>query len=417
MKNVKASIITVGDELLIGQVIDTNSATMAQMLNKAGISVVRRTAIGDNGPEIIGSLNEEISRADIVLLTGGLGPTSDDITKKTLCKYFKSKLITDKKALENVHYLYHKIYKKEISKVNLAQAQVPACCEVIQNKRGSAPCMIFRKNKTFVISMPGVPYEMEGIMEDVIHYLQKQFDLPKILHKTIITHGIGESSLAELIRDFEKQLPKKIRLAYLPGLGILRLRLSASAKNAADEKDFNNQFLSLKKKVKPFTINDTDDPLQAVLGKLLLKRSATVATAESCTGGRIASLITSINGSSAYFHGAIVSYANNVKEKQLGVKKTSLKDYGAVSEQVVIEMKDGILQKMNTGYAIAVSGIMGPGGGSEEKPVGTVWICVGNREKHFTKKMQFRFDRLKNIESTAAEALSMLIEFLRNQDK
>lgn len=414
MKNIKASIITIGDELLIGQVIDTNSAVIAQMLNKIGISVVRRIAIGDNNNDITQTLDSEINHADIVLLTGGLGPTSDDITKKTLCKYFKSKLVVNKEALENVHYLFDNVYKKPISAVNLAQAEVPANCEVIQNKRGSAPCMIFKKNKTYVISMAGVPYEMEGIMQDVIAFLQQHFNLPKILHKTIVTHGIGESSLAEMISTFEKKLPKGIRLAYLPGVGNLRLRLSTTAKNKEGEKGFNHQFSTLKKQVKQFMVNDSDEPIQSLLGKLLLKQNASVATAESCTGGRIASLITSVNGASAYFPGAIVSYDNIVKEKQLGVKKTTLKKFGAVSEQVVIQMLKGILKKMNSKFGIAVSGIMGPTGGSDEKPIGTVWICVGNKEKYQTKKMIYRFDRLRNIESTATEAMSFLIEFMRN---
>ena len=413
MKNIKASITTIGDELLIGQVIDTNSAVMAQMLNKIGISVVRRIAIGDNNKDITQSLDSEINHTDIVLITGGLGPTSDDITKKTLCKYFKSKLVVNKEALENVHYLFDKIYKKPISAVNLAQADVPSNCKVIQNKRGSAPCMIFEKNKTFVISMAGVPYEMEGIMQDVITFLQQQFNLPKILHKTIITHGIGESSLAEMIRTFEKKLPKEISLAYLPGVGNLRLRLSTTAKNKEEEKGFNQQFSTLKKQVKQFMVNDSDEPIQSLLGKLLLKKNASVATAESCTGGKIASLITSVSSASAYFPGALVSYDNIVKEKQLGVTKTTLKKYGAVSEQVVIQMLQGILKKMNSKYGIAVSGIMGPNGGSDEKPVGTVWICVGNKETYKTKKITYRFDRLRNIESTATEAMSFLIEFIR----
>lgn len=413
MKNISASIITIGDELLIGQVIDTNSAWMAQQLNRAGITVTKRIAVGDDADQIWNALDIENKNAEVVLITGGLGPTSDDITKELLCKYFSGKMIVDKDALENVKFLFEKIYHKPISEAIFKQAEVPDVCEVLQNKRGSAPGMIFQKDGTIFISMPGVPYEMQGIMEEVIVYLQKRFELPAIIHKTIVTAGIGESSLAEIIKDFEKQLPQVIRLAYLPAYGMVRLRLTTSGfDKIKTEKLINDQFNELKRLVKDYIVTDEDEPMQQVLGKLLLKHNKTISTAESCTGGAIASLITSVPGSSAYFEGSIVSYSYEIKEKLLDVKKETLEKYGAVSEETVKEMLSGLLNKMKTEYGIAVSGIMGPDGGTPEKPVGTVWIAVGNGEKQVVQKIKQRFERQKNIEVTAMMALNMMRKFV-----
>jgi len=415
MKTLKASIITIGDELLIGQVIDTNSATIAQMLNNSGISVLRRIAIGDNKKEINHALNEAIAISDVVIMTGGLGPTSDDITKTTLCKYFKGKMVVYEDALNNVRDLYQRVYKKPLTKVNMAQANVPSVCEVIQNKRGSAPGMIFKKGKTIIFSMAGVPFEMEGIMEDVISYLKKRFQLPAIIHKTIVTKGIGESNLAALLINFEKNLPKEISLAYLPGLGVLRLRLSAIAGNKEDEKQIQKQFLELKKVAAKFLVIDNDTPLQIAISKILTKENLSISTAESCTAGKIASQIASVPGASFYFPGAIVSYDNRIKQKELGVKESTLKKHGAVSEETVIEMLKGVIKKMNTTFGIAVSGIMGPGGGSEQKSVGTVWIAVGTSENYVAEKYRFRFDRARNIEATTTTALAILYQFLQKQ--
>jgi nicotinamide-nucleotide amidase len=413
MKNIYASIITIGDELLIGQVIDTNSAWMAQQLNKIGIAVKKRIAIGDDAQEMQQALDVESQEADLVLLTGGLGPTSDDITKDFLCKYFNGKMVVNEAALENVKYLFEKIYKKPVSQVNLLQAEVPDVCEVVQNKRGSAPGMIFKRNNTIFVSMPGVPYEMQGIMNELIPYLQKQFELPSIFHRTILTAGIGESALAEIIADFEKQLPEEIRLAYLPNYGMVRLRLTTLGfDKEATQKIIDEQFDQLKSLVKKYMVTDKDETMQEVLGKLLLKNNKTISTAESCTGGMIASLLTSITGSSGYYNGSIVSYSCEIKETLLHVKKDTLNNYGAVSEQTVIEMLDGLLNKLNTDYGIAVSGIMGPGGGTPEKPVGTVWIAVGNKEKYVTQKIQQRFERAKNIEVTSVMALNIMRKFI-----
>jgi nicotinamide-nucleotide amidase len=413
MKNITASIITIGDELLIGQVIDTNSAWMAQQLNKIGIAVIGRIAVGDDREEIIRALDQQADHADIVLLTGGLGPTSDDITKQLLCDYFGGKMVINEGALENVKYLFEKIYHKPVSAVNLAQAEVPDVCEVIQNKRGSAPGMIFEKNNTLFISMPGVPYEMQGIMNEVIPYLEKRYQLPVIIHRTILTAGIGESDLAERISAFEQQLPQEIRLAYLPNYGMVRLRLSISGfEKTSVVRLIDEQFNQLKQLVEPYMVTDEDEPMEVVLGKLLLQKNKTIATAESCTGGNIARLITSVAGSSEYFEGSIVSYSFAVKESLLGVKPATLADYGAVSEETVIEMLHGVVNNLNTDYGIAVSGIMGPGGGSPEKPVGTVWVAVGTKHKFRTHKLQQRFERNKNIEVTSVMALNLMRKFI-----
>lgn len=413
MKNVCASIITIGDELLIGQVIDTNSSWMAQRLNRIGIAVKKRISIGDDREAIWNALDSENKVADVVLITGGLGPTSDDITKELLCEYFNGKMIVNDGALQNVRYLFEKIYHKPVSEVNLKQAEVPDVCEVIQNKRGSAPGMIFHKSGTIFISMPGVPYEMKGIMEEVIPYLENKFQLPEIIHKTILTAGIGESAIAEMIKDFEKDLPKEIRLAYLPNYGMVRLRLTTSGfDKIATENVISDQFIQLKKLVKDYMVTDEDEMMQQVLGNILLRNKKTISTAESCTGGAIASLITSVPGSSAYFEGSIISYSYDIKESLLNVKKETLDKYGAVSEETVREMLSGLLNKMNTDFGIAVSGIMGPDGGTPDKPVGTVWVAVGNSQKQVVQKLKQRFERKKNIEVTSMMALNMMRKFI-----
>ncbi|MEO9012115.1 MAG: molybdopterin-binding protein, partial [Ginsengibacter sp.] len=289
MKNINASIITIGDELLIGQVIDTNSSWISQQLNRIGISVKKRVAVGDDVAEMQKALDAESGDAEVILITGGLGPTSDDITKPFLCKYFNGKMVVNEGALENVKRLFEKVYHKPVTEVNLKQAEVPDVCEVIQNKRGSAPGMLFHKGKSIFISMPGVPYEMQGIMDDLIPYLEKKFSLPEIIHKTILTAGIGESAIAEILTNFEKQLPKEIRLAYLPNYGMVRLRLTTSGfDKIKTEKVINDQFYQLRELVKDYMVTDIDENMQEVLGKILLQKKKTISTAESCTGGAIA---------------------------------------------------------------------------------------------------------------------------------
>ena len=411
---INTSIITIGDELLIGQVIDTNSAWMAQQLNKSGIRINRRVAVGDVAGEIWNALDEEMLHADIILITGGLGPTADDITKPLLCEYFGGKLIVDEAALENVKYLFEKIFKRAITERNLKQAEVPDVCTVIQNKRGSAPGMWFEKDGKIFVSMPGVPHEMKGMMEtDVIPALTKRFQLPHIAHRTLMTFGIGESMIADMIKDFEEALPGNIKLAYLPNYGMVRLRLTSAGENKMEiEKEVDEKFIQLQKLVAAYIVTNEDEKMEAVLGKLLLQKKKTMCTAESCTGGFIAHLITSIPGSSAFYDGSIVSYSYKAKEDLLQVNEKTLLEKGAVSEDVVIEMAKGALQNIGSDYAIAVSGIMGPDGGMPDKPVGTVWMATGNRDKIITQKLHFRFERQLNIQLTAVNALNLLRRFI-----
>jgi len=410
----QASIITIGDELLIGQVIDTNSAWMAQQLNKAGIRVCRRIAVGDVWEEIWKALDEESNHADIILITGGLGPTADDITKPLLCKYFDGKLVVDEKALDNVKYLFELVFKRPLTDRNIKQAEVPDTCTVIQNKRGTAPGMWFEKNGKVFMSMPGVPHEMKGMMsDDVIPALSAKFRFPHIAHRTLLTFGIGESMLADLVIDFEEALPAHIKLAYLPNYGMVRLRLSSTGFDAAAiEKEIDGLFITLQSLVKEYMVTNKDEPMEDVVAKLLKERKQTVSTAESCTGGYIASLITAKAGASDYYNGSVVSYSYNAKEDLLGVEKKILQTLGAVSEKVVIQMAKGALKNLRTDYTIAVSGIMGPGGGTDDKPVGTVWVAVGNDKNIATHKFHFRFDRQRNIELTAMNALNLLRKFI-----
>lgn len=408
------SIITIGDELLIGQVIDTNSAWMAQELNKEGFNVIRRVAIADEKQSILTALSEEEKHAAIILITGGLGPTSDDITKPTLCQYFNGRMKVNDEALENVKYLFEKVFKKPVTPINLKQAEVPDCCRVLQNKRGTAPGMLFEKNNAVFISLPGVPYEMQGLMlAEVIPFLKEKFTAAQIIHKTLLTVGIGESALAEKIKDFESALPESIKLAYLPSYGMVRLRLTTKAEfHEKIRQDMDFAFEELKKLTAEYLVTPNDLQMQEVVAEILTLQNKTLATAESCTGGYIAHLLTSIPGSSKFFNGSVVSYTNQAKEKLLQVQSSTIQQFGAVSENTVKEMLPGALKQLDSNYAIAVSGIMGPDGGTDEKPVGTVWVAVGNSQKIITQKFHFRFNRLQNIHLTALNALNLLRKFL-----
>ncbi len=416
-----ASIITIGDELLIGQVIDTNSAWMAQELNKAGIWVKRRVAVGDSWNEIWQALDEESKHADIILITGGLGPTADDITKPLLCEYFGGKLVVDEKVLAHVKYLFEKVFKRTAPFLdrNLKQAEVPDVCTVLHNARGTAPGMWFQKEGKVYVSMPGVPHEMKGIMTDlVLPRLQAHFKMSAIVSRTLLTFGIGESFLAERIKDFEEALPAHIKLAYLPNYGMVRLRLTGTAdKKETIEPEVQAQFELLVKQLPDVLVTDKDEPMEAVIARLLLAKNKTMATAESCTGGYIAHRITAHAGSSAYFKGSIVSYANEVKESLLAVPHACFETAGAVSEEVVKGMVKGVLQQIKADYAIAVSGIMGPGGATPEKPVGMVWVAAGSREKITAQLFNFRFDRARNIEITAMNALNLLRKFILDESE
>lgn len=415
---IKATIITIGDELLIGQVIDTNSAYIAQQLNIAGFAVNRRIAVGDNAGDIKKALDEEKLYSQIILITGGLGPTADDITKPLLCQYFGGKMVVNDEAFANVQNIVANILKRPFTDRNKKQAQVPDVCTVIQNKRGTAPGMIFFENvegtKTIFVSMPGVPYEMMGMMQqDVIPLLKSTFSTAAIAHRTLVLAGVGESTIADMLINFESQLPDNIKLAYLPSYGMLRLRLTATHANAVTNTQMiEEQFEQLQNLVSAYLVSLTDEPIETTVANLLIKNTATLSTAESCTGGYIAHLFTSIAGSSAFFEGSIISYANDVKQNLLGVQHQTLLNNGAVSKAVVLQMAAGALQNLQSTYTIAVSGIMGPSGGTKDKPVGTVWICVGNTQKLVAEQFYFRFDRALNIKLTAAAAINMLRKFI-----
>jgi nicotinamide-nucleotide amidase len=420
MQTVNASIITIGDELLIGQTIDTNSAWIAHALNHIGIWEKRKVTVGDVWDDIWNALDEESSRSDIILITGGLGPTADDITKPLLCKYFGSKLIVNEQVAAHVKYLFEKVYRRPgpILERNIKQAEVPDNCIVLMNERGTAPGMWFEKNGKIFIALPGVPYEMEGLMEkEVLPRLKNYFDVPVILHQTLVVAGIGESFIAEKIKDWEEQLPTHMKLAYLPHYGLVRLRLTdiGSDKNSL-EKEMENKFTELKELTKEWLAAEDDLTLQQVIGRLLKERKQTVGTAESCTGGYIAHLLSRDPGSSVFFKGSVVAYDNKVKEDVLGVPHFVLETVGAVSEETVIQMVKGVLDQLKTDFVIATSGIMGPDGGTEQKPVGMVWIAVGNHEKIVAKEFHFRFERSRNIEQTTTTALNMLRKFILNSD-
>ncbi|MGX5817287.1 CinA family nicotinamide mononucleotide deamidase-related protein [Chitinophaga lutea] len=413
MQKIFASIVTIGDELLIGQTIDTNSAWMAQRLNDAGIWVQRRVAVGDEKQAIIRALEEEGAASQIVLITGGLGPTADDITKPVLCEYFGGQLVQNEQALENVNRLVSRNGLPVLQR-NLDQALVPDTATVLQNARGTAPGMWFEKNDVIYVSMPGVPFEMKGLMTDeVIPRLQQRFSTPELLHHTLITTGMGESFVAERIQAFEAALPAHIKLAYLPSYGLLKLRLTSITPDklhAAEEMDA--AFDKLRSLLADITVTDRDIPMGVMLGNLLKDKGLSVSTAESCTGGRIASQITAVSGSSAYFKGSVVSYANEVKMNVLGVAADTLETFGAVSEQTVRQMAEGALRLLKTDCVMAVSGIMGPDGGSAEKPVGTVWIAVGGPGNIRTMRYHFRYDRERNTEMTCVAAMNELRKWL-----
>ncbi len=413
MKIIKASIITIGDELLNGQTIDTNSTWMAMELNKIGVSVCRRVAVGDNWNDIWNALEQESNTAELIFITGGLGPTSDDITKPILLKYFGGKLVVNKKALENIKAIFSKL-KRPLIERNLQQAEVPDTCTVLQNKFGTAPGMFFKKGRKYYFSLPGVPFEMKNIVtEQILPLLKKKIILPTILYRSILTAGRGESFVAELLMSFEKELPKNIKLAYLPFYSLLKLRLTAIGKNKKLlEQEFNICFEKLKKLVKEITISDQENRLEEIIGQRLIKKKKTIATVESCTGGYIAQLISSVPGASAYYKGSIVSYANETKKNLLHISSQTLEKNGAVSEAVVVKMLKSCIKKIKVDYAVATSGIMGPTSESNKLAVGTVWIAVGSTQKIITKKLELRFDRSGNIKVTSQISLALLAEFI-----
>jgi len=405
----KAEIISIGDELLIGQVVNTNASWMAAELNKSGIQVVHIAAVSDDNISISKALDQATNRADIILLTGGLGPTKDDITKKTLAEYFNTGFVFHEATYQHVKALFEARNFK-LTEVNKQQAEIPESCTPLHNRNGTAPGMWFEENGKIFVSMPGVPFEMKPLLsEQVIPKLQQKFKLPHIFHKTIMTTGIGESWLADKIADWADSLPENIKLAYLPQPGIVRLRLSASGHDKVVlEKEVNKYCQTLQAYLPKVVFGFDDISLEEVVGKLLLRKKQTMSTAESCTGGYIAHLITSISGSSHYLKGAIVSYANEVKQDQLGVDSGLLEQYGAVSKEVVEAMASGARKNLKADFAVATSGIAGPDGGSAEKPVGTIWIALAGPKGVQSKLFHFGEHRGRNIRRSALSALNML---------
>lgn len=408
-----AEIITIGDEILIGQVVDTNSAWLGEYLNNFGIQVNKITSIHDSEEDILKSLNNIEANSELVIYTGGLGPTKDDITKQTFCKYFGSKLVTNEEVLIKLEKFFSARGKK-VTKTNKLQAEVPHNCTVLQNESGTAPGMWFEKNNKIIVSLPGVPYEMKMLIEnEVLPKLNKQYSLPIIKHKTLHVIGIAESDLSDRLHEFEMNLPKQIKLAYLPSPGFVRLRISGYAKNQDElTRKIQNQVTKLKMELGSLIYSENNESLSEVIGKILNEKKSTLATAESCTGGNIAAMITSISGSSNYFKGSVVAYSNEIKENILNVDHNNIKKFGAVSEQVVKEMVNGVIEKVNADYAVATSGIAGPTGGKDEKPVGTIWIAVGNKNKIISKKFNFGYSRERNITRASLYALNMLRLFL-----
>lgn len=415
-----ASVITIGDELLIGQTIDTNSAFIAQEFNKFGLWLKRRVAVGDDFEDIWNALDEEAKNSQIIIITGGLGPTADDITKPLLCKYFGGELVLNEQVLKHIEYLFKNVFKHQtpLLKRNIMQAEVPDVCTVLFNEKGTAPGMWFEKEmddgKRIFVSLPGVPHEMKWLLQhEVIPRLKKQFEFPVVLHQTAITFGRGESAVAEMLQAFENNLPGHIKLAYLPNFGMVKLRLTAKGHDEDSLKqELDKYFFELCEVVKDILVITDDLTMEAIIGALLKESGKAMGTAESCTGGNIAHLITQVPGSSEYFKGSIVAYANETKENVLGVRNETLKTVGAVSEETVVEMVRGAIEKLHVDYAVATSGIMGPDGGTAEKPVGTVWLAAGNSEKVETKLLQLRFDRERNIEVASVQALNFLRNFI-----
>ncbi len=405
----KAEIINIGDELLIGQVINTNASWMASELNALGVEVVHIAIIADDAGAIKKALDDASKRADIVLMTGGLGPTKDDITKKTLAEYFNSKLVFHEPTFEQVKEIF-KARNFEVTDVNKQQALIPDKCTPLFNKNGTAPGMWFEEGDKVFVSMPGVPFEMKPMMlEQVLPKLREKYHFGVILHKTVMTTGLPESFLAEKIKSWEENLPENIKLAYLPQPGIVRLRLTAKGDNENElQQQINSEVEKLKAIIGDIIFGYDDITLEAVVGQLLKEKQKTLSTAESCTGGYIAHLITSIAGSSEYFEGSVVSYSNNVKMNVLHVPETALTEHGAVSREVVEAMAQGAKELIKTDYAVATSGIAGPTGGTDEKPVGTTWIAVATPDKTVSKLFHFGEHRGRNIRRAALAALEML---------
>tara|TARA_R100001377_G_scaffold36331_1_gene20212 strand:- start:735 stop:1982 length:1248 start_codon:yes stop_codon:yes gene_type:complete len=407
----QAEIITIGDEILIGQIVDTNSAFISQTLNKIGVSVYQITSVQDDKTHILKSLKEAEENADIIIITGGLGPTKDDITKKTICEYFKDTLVPSEAVLDNIKHIWETYIKKPLAQVNIDQALVPSKAKVLMNKYGSAPGMWMEKNGKVFISLPGVPYEMKALMDDaVIPKLRETYQFPYIKHTTILTYGLGESSLAERIEAWEDNLPSFIKLAYLPGLGRVRLRLSAkSADKNLVEAEMEAQIKTLLPQIEDIFVGfETDESIEAIIGKQLTALNKTVCTAESCTGGKIAQLFTKHAGASKYFKGSLVSYATEAKIDILHVSEVLINKYSVVSAPVAEAMAKQARELFKTDYAIATTGNAGPDKGDSDAEVGTVFIAIATKDAVYSEKFELGNHRTKVIMKAVNKAFEML---------
>jgi nicotinamide-nucleotide amidase len=405
----KAEIITIGDEILIGQIIDTNSAWIAEQFNLSGVEIYQITSVHDDTEHIKEAMKKAEKKVDLVILTGGLGPTKDDITKNVLCDYFDTKLVFHEPTFEHIKQRF-KNRNIDLNKLNRDQALLPEKCTVIHNKAGTAPGMWFEKIDTIFVSVPGVPFEMKYLVEnEILPRLQNNGKTKAIFHKTVQTQGLPESMLAERIENWENSLPNNIKLAYLPNPMSVRLRLSAMGTDVNElQQQVQAEIERLKQLIPDHIFGYDNETLAEVIGRILLENSHTLAVAESCTGGYISHLITSIPGSSNWYKGGITAYSNEIKQNLLGISAKSLGKHGAVSEQVVREMAEGARNKLEADYAVATSGIAGPTGGTEEKPVGTVWIAVAGPNKTVAEKFVFGDNRERNIIRSSQTALQML---------
>lgn len=411
----KAEILTIGDEILIGQIVNTNAVWIAQELNRIGIQVAHMASVSDNETAIFDALISASGRAQFVFITGGLGPTKDDITKKVLADFFNTKLIIDETVLSDVTKFFA-LRNKTVTEINRNQALVPQGCRVIRNLNGTAPAMWFEKKGCVYVSMPGVPYEMKSLMSnDILPLIKQNFKLPFIYHKTVLTQGIGESYLAEKIEDWEVELSEKgIKLAYLPQPGIVRLRLSIHGENENEIKDSVELEISKLNKLIPEFVFGYEEfgqetpTIQSIVVDILLKINKTVSLAESCTGGHVAALLTSIPGVSSVFAGGLVPYSNIAKQNLLNVPPEIFEQFGAVSKECVLSMATHVLKKFNTDYSISISGVAGPSGGTPEKPVGFVWIGIASKNESEAFSFQFGDNRHRNISMTATTALNLL---------
>ncbi len=411
------ALISIGDELLIGQTINTNAAWLGEQLNLLGFKVMAGLVIPDDKVAIENALND-FSSADLIIMTGGLGPTKDDITKHTLCTYFDTKLVRNME-IESKIIAYFKSRELPILQTNKDQALLPAACEVLPNSRGTASGMWFEKNNTIYVSLPGVPYEMKGLITECVipKLLSRNKDENTLVHRTVRTHGMGESFLAEVIKDWENNLlADKIKLAYLPSPGIVKLRLSLVGKDQKKIVATLNKHIDFLNEIIPYLVfGYEEDTMDGVVGDLLTAQNASISSAESCTGGAVAKMITSVSGSSNYFEGSVICYSNICKINQLHVQESALRDHGAVSQEVVEQMAIGVKRKLNTDYGLATSGIAGPTGGTTDKPVGTIWIALATKNEVISKKLNLGYSRDRNIHVTSLSVLNMLrLELLKN---